>query len=78
LYATKGRKVEGKEDPLLTNRARYDFIEMPVIYAVDFRGRLGGGKEYKYYFGIGPNVSYWLGGKGKLYNSDLDESADYA
>jgi hypothetical protein len=51
---------------------------MPIVYAVDFRGRLGGGKEFKYYFGIGPNISYWLGGKGKLYNSDLDESADFA
>jgi hypothetical protein len=78
LYATKGRKIEGKDDPMLKNKVRYDFIEMPVIYAVDFRGRLGSGKEFKYYFGIGPNISYWLGGKGKLYNSDLDESADFA
>src|SRR5688572_10015416 len=62
LYSTKGRKVEGKEDKLLTNKSRYDFIEVPIIYAVDWRGRLGNGKEFKFYFGVGPNLSYWLGG----------------
>ena len=77
LYSTKGRKVEGKSDPLLQNKVRYNFFEIPVIYAVDFKGQVGG-KQFKYYFGLGPNISYWLGGKGKLYNSDLDESADYA
>lgn len=78
IYATKGRKIRGGQDKLLTNTTRYDYIEMPIIYAVDFRGRLGNGKEFKYYLGIGPNISYWLGGKGKLYNSDLAESAEYA
>jgi hypothetical protein len=78
LYSTKGRKVNGLEDHLLRNTAKYNYVEMPVIYAVDFRGRIGSGKEFKYYFGIGPNISYWLGGKGQLYNSDLDENADFA
>ena len=78
LYSTKGKKLEGHADPLLTNKVRYNYIDIPIIYAVDFRGRLSGGKEFKFYFGIGPNVSYWLGGKGKLYNSDLDENAEYA
>lgn len=78
LYATKGRSVESKQDPLLKNKVNYKFIEVPIVYAVDFRARLGGGKEFKYYFGIGPNISYWLGGKGKLYNSDLEENAEFA
>ena len=78
LYSVKGRRIEGKQDILLSNKVRYNFIEIPVIYAVDFRGKLGGGKEFKYYFGVGPNISYWLGGRGRLYNSDLEENADYA
>ena len=78
LYSTKGRRIEGREDPLLKNKVRYDFIEVPVIYAVDFRAKVGGAREFKYYFGIGPNISYWLGGKGTLYNSDLDENAEFA
>jgi hypothetical protein len=47
---------------------------MPINYTVDFRGRIGKGKEFKYFLGIGPNISYWLGGKGKLYNSELEEN----
>lgn len=78
LYSVKGRAIKGMEDVLLRNKARYNFIEVPVVYAVDFRGRLPRGKEFKYYLGLGPNVSYWLGGKGKLYNSDLEENAEYA
>ncbi len=78
LYSTKGKKVEGRADPLLKNVVRYNFIEVPVIYAVDFRAQIGKGKAFKYYFGLGPNISYWLGGKGKLYNSDLDENADFS
>jgi len=77
VYSTKGRKIEGKQDPLLANTVKYNFIEMPMIYAVDFRARMGKGKEFKYYVGLGPNLSYWLGGKGKLYNSDLAESSEF-
>jgi len=73
LYSTKGRVLNGKLDGLLKNSARYNYIDMPINYTVDFRGKIGKGKEFKYFLGIGPNISYWLGGKGKLYNSELEE-----
>jgi hypothetical protein len=78
LYSTKGRKLEGRQDPLLRNKVTYKYFEVPIIYAVDFRARLGKGKEFKYYLGAGPTISYWLGGKGKLYNSDLNENAEFS
>lgn len=78
IYSTKGRKLEGIQDRLLHNKVTYQYLEMPVIYAVDFRAHLGKGKEFKYYLGAGPTISYWLGGKGKLYNSDLSESAEFS
>ncbi|HEX6223613.1 MAG TPA: outer membrane beta-barrel protein [Chryseolinea sp.] len=74
LYSTKGRVLNGKLDGMLKNSARYNFIDMPINYTVDFRGKLGKSKEFKYFLGIGPNISYWLGGKGKLYNSELEEN----
>ena len=74
LYATKGREIEGKTDHLLKNFERYSFIEMPISYTVDFKGKIGDNKEFKYFLGIGPNISYWLGAKGTLYNSDLEEN----
>lgn len=73
LYATKGRVLNGKLDGLLKNSARYNYIDMPINYTVDFRGKIGKSKEFKYFLGIGPNISYWLGGRGKLYNSELEE-----
>jgi hypothetical protein len=73
LYSSKGRVLNGKLDGLLKNSARYNYIDMPINYTVDFRGKIGKSKEFKYFLGIGPNISYWLGGKGKLYNSELEE-----
>ena len=74
LYATKGREIEGKDDILLRNFERYSYIDMPVSYTVDFKGKIGDNKEFKYFLGIGPNISYWLGAKGTLFNSDLEEN----
>jgi len=74
LYSTKGKVLTGIDDKLLRHEASYRFIEMPIVYSVDFKARMGGNHEFKYFLGIGPNISYWLGGKGTLYNSDYFEN----
>jgi hypothetical protein len=75
LYSTKGKDIKGISDQQLTNRVRYDYIEMPIAYTVDFKGKVGkNGNGFKYFVGIGPNISYWLGGKGSLYNVDFEEA----
>lgn len=74
LYSSKGRDLEGKLDTKLRNSARYNYIDLPISYTVDFKGKIGRSKEFKYFLGIGPNVSYWLNGRGKLYNSDFEEN----
>lgn len=74
LYASKGRELEGKLDTKLKNSARYNYIDVPISYTVDFKGKIGQSKEFKYFLGIGPNVSYWLNGNGKLFNSDFEEN----
>lgn len=74
LYVTKGREIEGKIDQMLRNTERYSYIEMPISYTVDFKGKLGQNKEFKYFLGIGPNIGYWLGATGTLLNSDLEEN----
>ncbi len=73
LYSSKGRHLDGKLDTKLNSTARYNYIEMPISYTVDFKAKIGRSKEFKYFMGIGPNISYLLGGKGTLYNSDLEE-----
>ncbi|AYB32844.1 PorT family protein [Chryseolinea soli] len=79
LYSTKGRVLKGDPkgadfDAEFKNTSRYNYIDMPISYTVDFKGKIGKGKEFKYFLGIGPNVSYWLGGKGTVYNSELKEN----
>ncbi|MEJ0030367.1 MAG: porin family protein [Bacteroidota bacterium] len=73
LYSTKGKYLDGKEDQLLRYKSRLNYIDIPVVYTVEFLHKVGKVKQYKFFFGIGPNVSYWLGGKGYLENSQLNE-----
>jgi len=75
IYSSKGRLIEGKLDGLLRNDVRYNFIEMPISYTVDVKGKIGrnSNKEFKYFLGIGPNLSYWLNAKGTLFISDFEE-----
>lgn len=73
IYSTKGKIVKSDIDPMFRNQATYNYIEMPILYTAEFKGTFGGGREYKWYFGAGPNISYWLGGRGKIMSSDLNE-----
>ena len=73
LYSAKGKKLQGKEDQLLRFKSRYHYIDFPMYYTVEFINKVGKLKQYKWYFGLGPHVSYWLGGKGHLENTQLSE-----
>ena len=73
IYSTKGKVLKSEIDPMFRNQATYNYLEMPILYTAEFKGTFGSGKEYKWYFGAGPNVSYWLGGKGRMTSSDLNE-----
>jgi Outer membrane protein beta-barrel domain len=77
IYSTKGKEMKGKSDAYddLTLKTQYSYIDMPIIYTVNFRGTIGK-KPFKYFLGIGPNVSYWLGGKGSIENTDTHEFAE--
>jgi hypothetical protein len=74
LYSTKGKSITGKQDPLLRHEVVYKYIDVPIVYSVDFKAKFGDNYEFKYFLGIGPNISYWLGGKGSLYTSDFHEN----
>lgn len=76
LYSRKAKVIEGKKDKDLLNDTKFNYIEMPILYTAEFKGKLGKKsiREFKWYLGVGPTISYWLGGKGVLINSDLDES----
>lgn len=73
LYSYKGKNLTGKEDLLLKARTNYHYIDVPMAYTVEFRQSVGKNKAYKWFFGLGPHVSYWLGGRGTLSNTQLSE-----
>jgi hypothetical protein len=71
IYSTKGRTMTGKEEALNYDMT-YRYIELPLVYTAYFKGHLGK-KEFKYSLGVGPNISYWLGGKGTIENAETHE-----
>src|SRR5690606_7605298 len=74
IYSQKAKTIKGTEDPNFNIKLRNHFIEMPIMYTVEFKGYAGkGNKEFKWYLGAGPNISYWLGGKGKISSSEFME-----
>lgn len=73
LYSRKGKKIEGKIDPLLNYKSVNHHFDMPIIYRMDFKAQLGKSKAFKWYFGVGPNISYWWKGSGELETTELVE-----
>jgi hypothetical protein len=77
IYSTKGKNMEARtpEGEDLEMKMRYKYIELPIVYTVNFRGYINK-KPFKYFLGVGPNVSYWLSGKGEIFNRDTQQFAD--
>lgn len=69
IYSSKGRVMTG--DLELHDKVVYHHIDLPITYNIYFKGRLKGTKQFKWYLGLGPNFSYWLGGKGRIKHFEL-------
>lgn len=71
MYNQKGKRVRNRRQAggVIENRARYDYIDLPVMLRLSKHSQSGrGGIEY--YFNIGPSLNYWLGGSGSLRHPD--------
>lgn len=78
LFSRKVKSITEKKKPGydgdFSNETKFNYLEMPILYTAEFKGKLGkSNREFKWYLGIGPTVSYWLGGKGVLRDGDLLE-----
>lgn len=84
LYSRKGKVLKGNADfthieakyRLTELTATYNYLELPIIYTVEFKKQTKSGKMYKWYLGAGPNISYWLNGKGTILNQETAEPSD--
>jgi hypothetical protein len=74
VYSRKGKLVKSELDPLLSNRAIYNHFDIPILYTAEFKSTIGSNKAFKWYLGVGPNLSYWINGKGTLASSDIKEN----
>jgi hypothetical protein len=75
IFSTKGKVVRGKVDKILEDRITYKYVEVPMLYNIHFRGRLGGSRQFRWYAGAGPLFSYWLGGKGWINSDEFVENS---
>jgi len=80
IYSQKTKLVTGKEDnEMYKSKSNQKYIELPIFYTLEFKHRSGnstrGGmvKQYNWFIGGGPTLSYWLGGKGYLQSGYLHE-----
>lgn len=74
IYSQKGKSLTNSLDPLFSHEARYDYIEIPLIYSVDFKSTIGNNRVFKWFIGVGPTISCWIGGKGSLSSSNIKEN----
>lgn len=70
FYSYKGKFLKGGINGL-NERAYYHFLELPLLIRLSYPQ-----KNYTIYFNVGPNINYWLGGRGKI-NSDFMEMSAY-
>lgn len=69
-YSKKGRKLETNS---YINDADYNFIEASVLLRKSYPTKILDNLKGKWFFNIGPNINYWLGGSGLIDdNVDLE------
>lgn len=74
LYTQKSKILDSKIGDATSNHAKFKYIDVPILYTMEFKAKLKGNREFKWYLGAGPNISYWLSGKGVLNHGDLNEN----
>ena len=74
LYSVKNKVILGKIDPDLKDKVTYHYIEVPILFTMQFKGHLGKSRTFKWFMGAGPNIAYLLGGKGVIESGELLEN----
>jgi hypothetical protein len=64
-YSQKGRKLKFNHDTW-TNNATYKFIDATLLLRKSYTFRLEKNIPSQWYFNIGPEISYWLSGRGGI------------
>lgn len=71
-YSRKGRKIETVSDGTINNAA-YNFAELNILLKKQFDLNIIENIQGKWFMSIGPNINYWINGKGTIEsNVDLE------
>ena len=67
FYSKKGRKLESEFNAdQVINNASYSFLELNFLLRKEFQMHLIKGLEGTWFVNFGPNINYWLNGKGTI------------
>jgi len=64
-FSQRGRKILSNEDTW-TNSGTYYYTDISMLLRKSFPFKLGENIPSQWFVNIGPNISYWLGGHGKI------------
>ena len=73
-YSQTGRKMSFSSDTW-TNTSTYKFLDFSMLLRRSFHLNVGENIPASWYFNIGPNVKYWMSGKGNIVS--LAQSQSY-
>jgi len=62
-YAQTGKTLTSSSDDNFKHKASYHFLELPLLLRLNFGAQARG---VQWYVNAGPQVNYWLSGKGKI------------
>lgn len=71
IYSRKVKQLDGVFDPGVEFTQIQHHFDLPILYREILRVRFLIRPSYKYYLGVGPNISYWFGGLGELESTEL-------
>jgi hypothetical protein len=64
-FSQRGRKILSNEDTW-TNSATYYFVDASMMLRRSFPLKIRENLPTRWFVNLGPNISYWLGGRGKI------------
>lgn len=67
-WSVKGWKVNSQLSDYTWNRIRMHMIDLPALVRYN-----GGRKQYRYYLNAGPELNFWLGGRGEVGIADQNQ-----
>lgn len=74
LYTQIAKKINSDANDYETQAARYNYLDVPIMFRIKFEDRY-----FDWFLMLGPQLSYWLGGKGEfeVYDPSRDEYVTY-